>query len=155
MLAVAWQRTPYESGSHISGQRFNPRGVRAFYLGRDSTIAIAEFYRALVRPGTLVAYAIRSDRIVDLTNPATRAALDIGLDDLGCPWWQIVSIDKEWPPSWTIAERLIDGGADGALVPSFQRPDGVNLVLWRWTRDEDGGEGARVTLIDPHGELGF
>ncbi len=153
MLDIRWQRTPYESGSHITGQRFNRDGQHALYLGMDHAIAIAEFHQSLVRPGTLAAYDITSDRIVDLTDAVVRQTVGTDLTALGCDWRSIAVFDQRAPPTWTLADRLIADGAHGALVPSFQRTGAANLVLWRWHRKGTGGEGAAVTVIDPTGDL--
>jgi RES domain-containing protein len=153
MLDVKWQRQPYDSGSHLTGQRFNRPGQRALYLGSDHAIAIAEFHQTLVRPGTLAAYDVTSDCIVDLTGPVDREAADTDLTVLGCAWRQIAFVNRRDPPTWILADRLIADGAHGALVPSFQREGATNLVLWRWHRAGTAGEGAAVTLVDPGGDL--
>lgn len=57
------------------------------------------------------------------------------------------------PPTWSLAERLIAAGADGAIVPSFQRRSGTNIVLWRWHEAGAEGEGAAIDVIDPEGDL--
>lgn len=66
-------------------------------------------------------------------------------------------MEKGVPPSWDLAEKLIEAGADGALVPSIQNKGGTNLVLWKW-HDVAGagtkaGEGAALSLLDPEGAL--
>jgi len=153
MLDIRWQRQPYESGSHLDGQRFNRPGQHALYLGIDHAIAIAEFHQALVRPGTLAAYDVISDRIVDLTQSEVREAIGTDLTVLGCEWRRIAALERKTPPTWDLADRLIAEGAHGAFVPSFQRDRATNLVLWRWHRAGAGGEGAAVTLVDPGGDL--
>ena len=152
MLDVKWQKDPYNSGSHLTGQRFNRVGQRALYLGIDHATAIAEFHQTLIRPGTLAAYDIACDDIVDLTRAATRDALGVDLAALGCDWRQIAMIERREPPTWSLADRLIADGILGALVPSLQ-VSGTNLVLWRWHRAGTSGDGAAVTLVDPGGDL--
>jgi RES domain-containing protein len=153
MLSIKWQRTPYDSGSHLRGQRFNRPGQAALYLGLDHAVAIAEFHQSILRPGTLAAYGVRSDAIVDLTDGPVRAAVETDLATIGCDWKTIVALQGGIPPTWTLADRLLAEGAHGALVPSFQRAGGTNLVLWRWHAARTDGEGAAITLIDPTGEL--
>jgi RES domain-containing protein len=152
MLDVKWQKDPNNSGSHLTGQRFNRVGQHALYLGIDHTTAIAEFHQTLIRPGTLAAYDIVCDDIIDLTQTLTREALGIDLSTLRCDWRRIAIIERGEPPTWTLADRLIADGIVGALVPSLQ-VTGTNLVLWRWHRAGTGGEGAAVTLVDPGGDL--
>ena len=153
MLNVRWQGRPYESGSHLDGQRFNRPGQHALYLGTDPAIAIAEYHQTLIRPGTLVAYDVASDRMVDLTRADVREAAGTNLTIIGCEWRRIANLEGKIPPTWDLADRLIAEGAHGALVPSFQREGAVNLVLWRWHRAGMEGEGAAVMVIDPAGDL--
>jgi RES domain-containing protein len=150
MLSVRWQRDPLSSGSHLTGGRWNPKDARALYLSSDHSTAVMEYHRDLIRPGTLAAYDVSAERIADLTDPLNTERAGIGPDVLLCDWQTIFAIDRDRPPSWDLAERLIADGAQGVLVPSVQRHGGTNLVLWRW--NEDGG--ARVRLIDPDGDLG-
>ena len=151
LLSLRWQREPLGSGAHLTGGRWNALGTPAIYFGSDHATAIAEYHQALVQPGTLVAYDIEASAIVDLCNAVTRADLKVADDVPGCEWRLIHAVEKREPPSWAVARRLIGAGAQGALVPSVQREGGVNLVLWRWSAD--GSDGAKVTAIDPHGEL--
>lgn len=150
MLSIRWQREPLGSGSHLVGGRWNAIGVRAMYLADDHSTAIAEYYRTLIRPGTLAAYDVRSPAIADLTQEATLEALGVDPAVLNCDWQAIYAVDHATPPSWTLADKLIAAGAHGALVPSVQHRGGTNLVLWRW--GEEGG--AEVGVIDPERDLG-
>lgn len=153
MLRVRWQRTPLDSGSHLFGGRFNRQGQTALYLSADHATAIAEFHQIEPRPGTLIGYDIVAAAIADLTDP--RHIADHGIDPgtLSSPWADLVS-RRLVPPSWPIVDRLIAGGAQGALYPSMQRRGGINLVLWHWHAAVVPGEGAAVTVIDPMGDLG-
>ena len=153
MLTVEFQKQPYASGSHISGGRFNPKGTAALYLGADHSTAIAEFHQSLIRPGTLAGYDVAARKIADLTRAETRELFKVTPEQLGCSWRTIFAIDNARPPTWNLADRLIALGAEGALVPSFQRPGGINLVLWRWRRFRARGVGAALKLVDPDREL--
>lgn len=146
MLSIVWQRQPLSGdGAAKLGGRWNRRGQAALYLSADNATAIAEFHQDLVRPGTLAPYDVRSPAIADLT----RGDVDDAI--MFAEWRRIVAIEKAVPPGWKIADEALTGGAHGALVPSAQRPGGVNLVLWRWSADS--GDGARVRLIDPASDL--
>jgi len=152
MLNIQFQTDPLSGeGARRLGGRWNKMGIPALYLGADHSTVIAEFYQKLDMPGTIVPYDVTSDRVADLTDgrgnprePQIEAALS-------AEWIKLARIDGVEPPSWLLADRLIAAGADGALVPSAQRRGGTNLVLWRWSAD--GGEGARVKVIDPFGDL--
>lgn len=150
MLGVRWQRRPFESGSHRTGGRWNPKGTPALYLSADYVTAIVEMHQELVRPGTLAGFDIAASAIADLrvADPAVTE----------CLWRQIYMVDKGVPPSWKLAEELIAAGAEGALVPSIQNNGGTNLVLWKW-HDASAGAGVRagesvaLSLLDPEGAL--
>lgn len=151
MLSVRWQREPLSgAGAARVGGRWNRSGQAALYLAADHATAIAEFHQSLVMPGTLVGYDVRSAGIVDLTSGATLDRLGIDLASILTEWRTIVTIERDEPPSWGVADRLIAAGLHGALVPSAQRAGGINLVLWRWSSD---GDGSQVRLLDPRGDL--
>ncbi len=40
MLGVRWQRRAFESGSHLTGGRWNPPGMPALYVSADYNTAI-------------------------------------------------------------------------------------------------------------------
>lgn len=145
MLGIRWQRRPFESGSHVTGGRWNPVGTPALYVAGDYNTAIQEMHQDLIRPGTLVAYDVEARAIVDLRDgdPAV----------LACEWRRIFKVENGTPPSWALARELIADGAEGALVPSVQNRGGVNLVLWRWCNAVGEGEGARLALLDPEAAL--
>lgn len=150
MLNLRWQRKPFDSGSHVTGGRWNRPGVRALYLSTDYATAIEEMHQLLIRPGTLVAFDVRGERIADLTaaDPAVTR----------CDWRRLYMGERGTPPTWPLVDTLIAAGAEGALVPSVQREGGVNLVLWRWHEaggagPDDAGEGAALTLLDPEAAL--
>lgn len=145
MLGIRWQRRPFESGSHLTGGRWNPVGRPALYLSADYNTAIQEMHQDLVRPGTLVALDVRANAVADLSGADPRL--------LANEWRRIYKLEGGTPPSWPLAERLIAAGAEGALVPSVQNRAGLNLVLWRWRDAERAGEGAALTLLDPVGDL--
>lgn len=145
MLGIRWQRRPFESGSHLTGQRWNPPGTPALYLAADYNTAVQEMHQDLVRPGTLVAFDVKASAIADLTAAEPSITL--------CDWRTIYGVAKGTPPSWALAQELIGAGAEGALVPSAQNRGGVNLVLWRWHDAAVPGDGACLTLLDPEKAL--
>jgi RES domain-containing protein len=150
MLSVRWQGDPLASGSHLTGGRWNRIGAKALYLSSSHGAAIAEYHRAFVRPGTLIAYDVEARAIADLTKPEDESLGAAVAEALSSEWLRIADIEAGTPPGWRLADRLIEVGAEGALVPSVQNPGGTNLVLWRWGT----AGGAKVRLIDPEGDLG-
>jgi RES domain-containing protein len=151
MLSIRWQSRPLDSGSHLTGGRWNRVGVRALYLAADHPTAIGEFFQQLPRPGTLAGYDVFSKKIADLTRTDVRETFGIDEGALSSDWKSSVMIARKDPPGWPGSDALIEAGADGALVPSMQHRGGTNLVLWRWSAD--GSDGARVRVVDPHGDL--
>jgi RES domain-containing protein len=112
--------------------------------------AVAEYEQELgIRPGTLCAYEVDVAGVADLCDRAARTALGVSDDVLLSPWKHIAFVLKQRPPSWNLAERLIEAGAAGVRVPSARDPSGVNLVLWRWNDAPD----RRVEALDPLGDL--
>ena len=145
MLEVRWQGLPLESGSHLTGGRWNPLGTPALYLAADYHTAIQEMHQNLIRPATLVAVDVEADAIADLreADPAITH----------CLWRTIYALQDNVPPSWALAQKLIASGAEGALVPSVQNRGGTNLVLWRWHDASAPGEGAGLSVLDPEQAL--
>lgn len=145
MLGIRWQHRPLESGSHLTGGRWNRVGTPALYLSADYGTAIEELHQDIIRPGTLVAFDVEARAVADLTQADGAVTT--------CLWRDIYGVRREVPPSWSLAQDLIAAGADGALVPSVQNPGGRNLVLWRWHAAAAPGEGAALTLLDPEAAL--
>ncbi|KAA2235739.1 RES family NAD+ phosphorylase [Salinarimonas soli] len=150
MLAPRWSHQPLSGeGAARHGGRYNAPGTPALYMSEAFTMAVAEYEQDLgIRPGMLCAYDVEAGGILDLTDPATLAALGTTPADLAAPWKQIALIERGRPPTWDLAGRLIEAGAIGVRVPST-RAAGANLVLWRWNT----ALGARVAALDPLGDL--
>lgn len=142
------------AGAARHGGRFNPRGTPALYTSLDPRTAWMEAQQGLpfkAQPMTLVGYRVGCERIVDLTDPAVLATGAIEAATLACPWEELASRGQT-PPSWTLVERLIAAGGQGALVPSFApgtTPAERNLVLWRWSDSPP----CQVLVIDDFGRL--
>lgn len=151
MLAPRRARAPLSGeGAARVGGRWNPPGVPALYTSLDLATAVAEYEQELgIRPGTFCAYEVAVEPVADLRDAATRAALGMAEAALLAPWKRLWLVEGRRPPGWDIAERLIAGGAAGALVPSAQARGGTNLVLWRW----NDAPGRRVAALDPQDDL--
>lgn len=147
MLRLAWHRDPLSGeGARRHGGRWSRMGVPALYLAQTHATAIAEYHQDVVIPGTLIAYDVDGARIANLTGGGAEVEAALTAE-----WLRIARLEGGEPPSWRIADALIADGCEGALIPSARDRGGTNLVLWRWSAE--GTEGARVTLVDPHGEL--
>jgi RES domain-containing protein len=153
MHAPRWAHQPLSgAGAAARGGRWNRPGVPALYMSREFSTAVAEYEQELgIRPGTLCAYDVRASAVADLTDPDTLDPLGAAAPDLLCPWALIARGQGRDPPTWTLADRLLAGGAEGVLAPSAQAPGGVNFVVWRW--EAETGDGMRVGVLDPLGDL--
>lgn len=150
MLTPRWASEPLSgAGAAKRGGRWNVPGQPALYLSEDHTTAFAEYMQDLERPGLFTPYHVAATRIVDLGDRSSRTVLDVDEATLLCPWKAIARIEKRQPPTWTLAAALLTAGADGVRVPSAQRVQGFNLVLWRWNTDD----AASVVVLDPQGDL--
>lgn len=151
MLSPRWSHRPLSGeGAAKHGGRYNAPGVQVLYMSEAFATAVAEYEQDLgIRPGTLCAYDVEADGVVDLTDPRTLDGFGIDPADLRCSWKRMVLIQKRRPPTWDLADRLIQEGAFGVRVPSV-RARGANLVLWRWN---DGPGSAHVAALDPLGAL--
>lgn len=103
------------------------------------------------QPMTLCAYDVDCADIVDLTEPAVLAELQVTLDQLGCAWEEMAARGIK-PPSWQLAERLAASGHVGALTRSFApgaTADDINVVFWQWSDEPPH----KVSVIDHHDRL--
>jgi RES domain-containing protein len=108
----------------------------------------------------LVGYRVCCERIVDLTDGARLAAVEIDPADFACAWQDLASRGLR-PPTWQFADALTAADFQGALVPSFAPADNPapnpapahalrrNLVLWRWADRPP----CSVRVIDDFGRL--
>lgn len=150
LINPKWQTEPFSGqGAMLRGGRWNAIGSPALYVATDPTTAISEYYQGIAKPGMLAPYDLTASAIADLTDGKGQPADARIRGALAADWKTIARIDGGVPPSWTLAQELIDAAADGALVPAVQQRGGTNLVLWRWHDARESGTGAALTLLDP------
>ena len=104
-----------------------------------------------MNPLTLVQYNVDCEDIVDLTDPDMRATLGIEASDMSGAWKPLPG-DDTIPPTWDIADALIESDVAGIVVPSFApdaKPEHHNLVLWDWSEVTPH----QVLVHDPDGKL--
>jgi len=145
-----WSWSPLSGdGARVHGGRFNPKGIAALYLSLDWPTAIIEAAQGFayrLPPLTIVSYDVDCEDIADLTSAEGRARHRVSSKAMACAWRLLAEAGAP-VPSWRIAERLIDAGLAGIIVPSFApgaEPEAKNLVLWRWA----DALPHRVTIID-------
>lgn len=118
MLHPMRQRSPMSGeGARLYGGRWNMKGWPALYLATDHATAVAEYYRGRPKPGTLAPYELSVTVIADLTDGRGGPADDAVAQALAADWKTIALLDGQVPPSWTLTQRLIAVGAEGALIP--------------------------------------
>jgi len=89
--------------------------------------------------------------VVDLRDRAVRKSGGVSLADLECAWEDLVDRNTV-PPTHTLAEKLMNLGVAGILVPSFAPgvpAQSCNFVAWRWSRKRP----YRIQCIDDEGRL--
>jgi RES domain-containing protein len=150
-----WSWSPLSGeGARLHGGRFNPKGVAALYLSLDWQTAIIEASQGFayrIPPLTIVSYEVDCDDIVDLTTAEERARHRVSSKAMSCAW--LLLADTRSPvPSWRIAERMMQAGMAGIIVPSYAAGadrEAKNLVLWRWSQDLPH----RVSIVDEERRL--
>lgn len=149
MLSPRWAFDPLSgAGAARAGGRWNAHGQVALYLSDNHATAIAEYQQDLPRPGTLTAYDVEAQHILDLADPTVCQAVGVDERFLRQPWKHIRDVMRQQPSCWDFAAAVAMRGWHGLRVPSVQAP-GTNLVLWRWN-DTDAPV---VQHIDPLGDL--
>lgn len=151
MLAPKWAYRPLSgAGAALHGGRFNAPGIVALYISEDYITAISEYEQELgIRPGTLCAYDVNVKGVVDLIDPEVQTICDVNAAVLACAWKEIWLVQKQRPPTWDLAARLIADDCAGVRVPSVQHKSGVNIVLWHWNDSLE----RNVSVLDPGTDL--
>ena len=86
-------------------------------MSSDLETALVEYSQDFPdRPGTFCRYDVNVDRIADLRDGATRAALGIAPSVLACPRKKNLLIDKTSPPTFPLVARCVRAGAPGGRV---------------------------------------
>mgnify|MGYP002780083749 FL=1 len=127
-------------GAKLHGGRFNRPGIACLYTSLRLETAWLEAQQGFAfkaQPMTLCSYRIDCEGILDLTTDEGLAAAPISRAGLACAW-EMQAADRKPVPTWELADRLIEAGCAGIIVPSFAVRAGerdINMILWHWTRD--------------------
>jgi RES domain-containing protein len=150
-----WSFKPLSGdGAAIHGGRFNPKGVPALYLSLDPMTAVKEANQGFahkIEPCVLCSYDVDCEDIVDLRTDEARSLNGVAAQDMAVGWFSYLAEGRK-PPSWHIAQRLIDAGAAGMLAPSYApgaTPVDQNLILWDWSNQPPH----KIAVFDPSGRL--
>ncbi len=127
-------------GSVRNGGRWNVKDlIPANYFSTDPTTAAAEADAKAIAAGwpahtlvplTRVVFGITLRSVLDLTVAATQAVLNVTPAQLTtCPWSAEQAAGRE-ALTQAVGRAAFETYAEGLLVPSAQRPGGVNLVVF-------------------------
>jgi len=150
-----WAFTPTSgAGAAIHGGRFNPKGVEALYVAltlEGAFLEINQGFALKFAPCTMCSYDVDCDNLADLRTESGRQVHSVDFNDMACAWFSLAAAGTV-PPSCQVAQRLMEEGFAGMLVPSFAvgaRSDWANLVLWHWSDRLPH----RITVYDPDQQL--
>ncbi|MEQ8404691.1 MAG: RES domain-containing protein [Oceanicaulis sp.] len=143
-------------GARRHGGRFNRQGAPALYLSfRLETAASEVRFTLNYQPYTFYFLEVDCGPVADLSSAGAREALGVSASDLECPNWESEMYRGIKPRSHLMADRLIERGYAGAVVPSFAAgagPDDLNLVLWTWEEvthaEALDGAGSKVCVLN-------
>lgn len=125
-LLAAFATKPLSiEGSLRHGGRYNPLGAfGALYCGESPAVCATEIRKRAagqpVSPYRLARIRVKLHRILDLTDPATLAALNLRPEDL---------MGDDWQPAQRLAAQARAAGFEGLLAPSAAGP-GRNLIIF-------------------------
>lgn len=146
-----WASQPLSgAGAALRGGRFNRPGTHALYLADSPATALAEYQQldSLLPPCTLVTYRVALQRIVDFRAgyvPGQWASL---WQEWSCEWRRMILVEGIEPPSWVLADEVLQAGFAGIVFPSL-RAGGLNLVVFP---DQLGPDDA-LAVHDPDAAL--
>ncbi|WP_102797674.1 RES family NAD+ phosphorylase [Bowmanella denitrificans] len=137
-----WSFSPLSTaGAALTGGRFNPKGLDAFYTACDLMTAYSEVVKptasGLIEPFTLCSYQVDLPRVLDFSQD----------DEFFKQNWRILQVKKQQSRGQLLARMVVEENlASGILVPSYTMKSGVNLVIYRW-------DASQVRLYDPDDRL--
>jgi RES domain-containing protein len=138
-----WMSQPYRLtgvGAILTGGRWNVRNlIPALNFFTTAATANAEADARAIRlnwpPSVLiaqtrVAFHLSLQAMLDLTDPNTLKALKLKKTDLvNCDWSAAQAADQE-ALTQAVARAAFETSAEGLIVPSAQKPVGINVVVF-------------------------
>ncbi len=141
--APRWMSRPYRltgAGSVLAGGRWNVKGLMpVIYASTDPATLAAELHYKGLRYGwrpadfftqLQVGMHWELQAVLDLTAPETRKVLRVTRQDMEeCDWAGDQANGRE-PLTQALARAAFEHLAEGLIVPSARRKDGVNIVYF-------------------------
>ncbi|WP_404404855.1 RES family NAD+ phosphorylase [Pelagibacterium halotolerans] len=143
-IAFARDTATLLDGAKSAEGRFHRAGQRALYVSsrEDWAGKAIEVYINENDPQRIVApLYVDAARIVDLRNVRHCAAWGLEPTDAAIPWRPQREMGVP-ATSWTVSDRIRNGGADGMIYTARTAPSRWHLVLFAW----NSAERPRVTL---------
>ena len=124
-------------GARWRGGRWNAPGLSTLYGSTTDTTALEEckandrYYGVETKsPRLLVAIEAQLTRVLDLTSPATRRALDVTLAELAAEDWRKLLASRKESFTQAIGRAVAAAAGSGLLARSAAVPRGVNVVIF-------------------------
>lgn len=146
--APRWAHLPLSGmGPARRGGRFNRPQQEALYLAHDELTALAEYRQdnPWLPPGTICSYRVDDLRVADLSAGYSPEHWSPQWVDHDCDWRRLAFNLRIDPPTWYMADEVLDSGLDGILFPSVARQGGTNLVVFDSSRCVE----SQLRVIDP------
>ena len=124
-------------GARWRGGRWNPPGIPTLYGSTTDRTALEEckahdrYYGVQTKsPRLLVAIEAQLTRVLDLTTPATRRAMDVTLAELGAEDWRKLQAAGKESFTQAIGRAVAAAGGSGLLSRSAAVPRGINVAIF-------------------------
>jgi len=124
-------------GARRRGGRWNPPGIAMLYGSTTDHAALEEckahdrYYGVETKsPRLLVAIEAQLTRMLDLTAPATRRAMDVTQAELGSEDWRKLQAGGKESFTQAIGRAVAAIGGSGLRSRSATVPDGVNVAIF-------------------------
>jgi RES domain-containing protein len=124
-------------GARWRGGRWNPPGLATLYGSTTDATALEEckandrYYGVQTKgPRLLVAIEAQLARVLDLTAPATRRAMDVTITELGAEDWRKLLATGKVSLAQAIGRAVAAAGGSGLVARSAAVPRGINVVVF-------------------------
>lgn len=137
-------------GAKVRGGRWNPPGLPTLYGSITDTAALEEckandrYYGVVTKsPRLLVAIEARLERVLDLTDIATRRALGVTLEELATEDWRKLTNAGRESFTQALGRAVAETGGSGLLTRSTAVHRGVNVAIF-----PGAAKGDRLAVVD-------